>query len=40
MGDKDPKSKQKQDAQKGTKAAAADAQKEAAAAAKKVPGKK
>ena len=40
MGDKDPKSKHKQDAQKDTKVAAADAKKEAAIAAKKIPGKK
>lgn len=40
MGDKDPRTKQKQDAQKGTKAAAADAKKEAAIAAKQVPVKK
>lgn len=40
MGDKNPKTKRKQDAQKESKNAAKDAVKEAAIAAKKVPIKK
>ncbi|MEQ8350281.1 MAG: hypothetical protein RH862_02275 [Leptospiraceae bacterium] len=40
MGDKNPKSKRKQDTQKESRTAAKDAVKEAAIAAKKVPVKK